>query len=147
MEDFNLFVDSKLDEQGGNSTIEKNSLAKLIEFKESYDLCDIYRARNTKSRRFNFTQKHSSGFIQRRLDYIFILNTLQELVTTTEILTSISIDHSHVLLSLSKGKHCLRGNGFWKFNSFLTKDQNYITEIRKWFAFFVLQMSLFTNVN
>ena len=42
MEDFNLFVDSKLDGQGGNTTIEKNSLAKLIEFKESYDLCDIY---------------------------------------------------------------------------------------------------------
>ena len=29
--DFNLFFDSKLDAQGGNPTIKKKSLAKLIE--------------------------------------------------------------------------------------------------------------------
>ena len=58
--DFNLFFDSKLDAQGGNPTIKKKSLTKLIEVKESYDLCDIRRVRNTKSRRFTFTQKHSS---------------------------------------------------------------------------------------
>ena len=39
--DFNLFFDSKLDVQGGNSTIKKKSLAKFIELKESYELCDI----------------------------------------------------------------------------------------------------------
>ena len=55
--DFNLFFDSKLDAQGGNPTIKKKSLAKLIELKENYDLCDIWRVRNTKSKRFTFTQK------------------------------------------------------------------------------------------
>ena len=84
-----------------------------------------------KSRQFTFTQKHSSGFIECRLDYIFTLNTLQELVTTTEILTPISTDHSPVLFSLSKGNDCLGGKGFWKFNSSLTKNQNYITAIKK----------------
>ena len=64
--------------------------------------------------------------LQRRLDYIFISNTLQELVTTTEILTPISTDHCAVIFSLSKGNDCLRGKGFWKFNSFITKDHNYI---------------------
>ena len=39
--DFNLFFDSKLDAQGGNPTTKKKSLARLIELKESYDLCDI----------------------------------------------------------------------------------------------------------
>ena len=84
-----------------------------------------------KSRRFTFAQKHSLGFIQRKIDYIFISNTLQELVTTTEILTPISTDHSPVTFSLSKGKDCLRGKGFWKFNTSLTKDQTYIHEIKK----------------
>ena len=128
--DFNLFFASKLDVQGGNPAIKK-SLAKPIELKEPYDLCGIWRARNTKSRRFTFAQKHSSGFIQRKIDYIFISNTLQELVTTTEILTPISTDHSPVTFSLSKGKDCLRGKGFWKFNTSLTKDQTYIHEIKK----------------
>ena len=39
--DFNLLFDSKLDAQGGNPTVKKKSLAKLIELKESYDLCNI----------------------------------------------------------------------------------------------------------
>ena len=80
---------------------------------------------------FTFTQKHLSGFIQGRLDYIFISNAPQKLVTTTEILTPISNDHSPVLLYLSKGKECLRSKGFWKSNSSLTKDQNYIIEMKK----------------
>ena len=55
-----------------------------------------------KSKRFTFTQKHSSGFIQRRLDYISISNTIQEFVTKADIPTPISTDHSPVLFSLSK---------------------------------------------
>ena len=129
--DFNLSFDSKLDAQGANPTIKKKSLAKRIELKENYDLCDIWRVRNMKSKRFTFGQKHSSDFIQRRLDYMFISNTLQEFVTMTEILTPISTDHSPVLFSLSKEKGCLRGKGIWKFNSSLTKDQDYIIEIKK----------------
>ena len=77
--DFNLFFNSKLEAQGGNPTLKKNSLAELIEFKGTYDLCDIWRVRNRKSKWFTFTQKHSSGFIQHRLDYILISKTLQEL--------------------------------------------------------------------
>ena len=84
-----------------------------------------------KSEWFTFTQKHSSNFIRHRLNYILILNTLQEFVTMTEILTPISADHSPVLFSLSKEKTTLRSKGFWKFNSSLIKDQNYISEIKK----------------
>ena len=57
-----------------------------------------------KSKRFTFPQKHSSGFIQLRLDYIFISNALQESVTMADILTPISTDHFLVLFSLSKEK-------------------------------------------
>ena len=38
---FNLFFDSKLEAQGGNPTLIKKSLTKLIEFKETYALCDM----------------------------------------------------------------------------------------------------------
>ena len=49
-----------------------------------------------------------------------------------DILTPISTDHSPVFFSLSsKQKITIRGKGFWKFNSSLTKDQNYIIEITK----------------
>ena len=35
--DFNLFFGSKLEAQGGNPTIKKKTLAKLIELNEIYD--------------------------------------------------------------------------------------------------------------
>ena len=71
-----------------------------MNLKDSNDLCDIRRARKTKSEWFTLAQKHSSGFIQPRLDYMFISNTLQKSVTMGEILTPISADHSLVLFSL-----------------------------------------------
>ena len=49
----------------------------------------------------------------------------------TEILTPISTDHSPLIFSVSKENGCLKGKEFWKFNSSLTKDQNYIIEIKK----------------
>ena len=55
--DFNLFFNSKLEAQGGNPTLKKDSLAEIIEFKETYDLCAVWRVRNTKSKRFHFYAK------------------------------------------------------------------------------------------
>ena len=49
----------------------------------------------------------------------------------TEILTPISTDHSPLIFSVSEENGCLKGKGFWKFNSSLTKGQNYIIEIKK----------------
>ena len=119
----------KWDVQSGNPNLKRKSLAKLIDFKETYELCDIWRVRNTNSKRFAFTQKYSRNSIHRRFDYILISNTLREFVTMTKILTLISTDHSLVLFSLSKEKSATRGKVFWNFNSSLTKDQNYIIEI------------------
>ena len=128
--DFDLFFNSKLDTAGGNPTLKRKSLAHCIERKEAYDLCDIWRIRNTKVKQFTFTQQHSSGFIQCRLDYFSILNGPQEFASTTDILTPISTDHSPVLFSLSQEKDNIRSKSFWKFNSSLIKDQNYINEIK-----------------
>ena len=62
---------------------------------------------------------------------MFISNTLQNFVTKAEVLTPISSDHSPVLFSLSKEKGYSRSKRIWKFNSSLTKDQDYIVEIKK----------------
>ena len=128
--DFNLFLNSKLDAKGGKPAIKKKSLAKLIQLKESYDLCDIWRIRNPVTSTFTFRQKHSTGFIQRMFDYIFISNSLQEFVNDTRILTSLSTDHSPVHLSLFKEQKHTKSNGFWKFNSSLIKDHMYVSEIK-----------------
>ena len=75
--DLNVFIMSKLEAKGGKPSLKQKSLAKLLELKEEYDLCDIWRIKNSTKKLYTFKQKHSSGIINRRLDYIFISNKLQ----------------------------------------------------------------------
>ena len=124
-----MILKSTLGTKGGKRAIKKKSLAKLIQLKESYNLCDIW-IRNPVTSTFTFRQKHCTGFIQHRLDYIFISNSLQEFVNDTSILTSLSTDHTPVHLSLFKENKRAKGNGFWKFDSSLIKDRIYVSEIK-----------------
>ena len=39
--DFNLFFDTSLDSYGSKPTLKRKSIAKFIELKEKFDLCDI----------------------------------------------------------------------------------------------------------
>ena len=76
--DFNFHFNSKLEAKGGKPTLKKKSLTKMIELIESFELCDIWGIRNPTEKRFTFRQNHISGYIQRRLDYFFVSNELQE---------------------------------------------------------------------
>ena len=75
-----------------------------------------------------FRQRHFSGYLQRRLDYIFISNQIQPYVNKTEIKIAISTDHSPVFINLSLDDVLFqKGSGFWKFNSSLNKDTTFTT--------------------
>ena len=117
--------------EGGKPVIKKSKLAKLIQVTENLDLCDIWRIRNPKRKRFTFRQQHSTGFIQRRLDYFFISNSLKESIKTTDTLAAFYTDHSPITFSLCHLKNFLRGKGLWKFNKFLIKNENYREQMKK----------------
>ena len=76
--DFNLFFNTSHETHGRNPILKKKSLEKLIKIKETLDLCDIWRIRNPKSKRFTFHQNRVSGRIQnqKRLDYFLFSNFL-----------------------------------------------------------------------
>ena len=63
--DFNMHFDSKLETKSGKPVLKKQSIAKMVELLENFDLCDIWHIRNLKKRRFTFRQNHFSGYIQR----------------------------------------------------------------------------------
>ena len=63
---------------GGKPILKEKSVARMVELKEEYDLCDIWRIRNLLEKSFTFLQNHSSGILNCRLDYILISNKLQE---------------------------------------------------------------------
>ena len=95
------------------------------------DICDIWRIRNPTRQNFTFKQNHSTRFIERRLDYIFVSNCLQEFVNYTDALPVISTDHSPVLMLLSNDNSDNNGRRLWKYNSSLVHDEFYVENMRK----------------
>lgn len=61
------------------------------------DILDIWHVRNANEAIFAFEKKRFSRTIQRRLDYLFIFNNLQESVNKVYILNAFSTDPSEVL--------------------------------------------------
>ena len=69
--DFNLFFNQKTEATGGNPVLKKKSISKVLQITEKYDLIDIWRVRNPSFTRFTFRKNHFSGFIHRRLYFLF----------------------------------------------------------------------------
>ena len=98
---FIFFISSELEARGGKPIPKRKSIIKLVDIKERLDIHDIWRIRNPNRQSFAFRQNHSIRFIERRLDYIFVFNCIQESVNYTDVLPAISTDYSPVLISIS----------------------------------------------
>ena len=78
--------------------------------KEKSNFCDIWREfKNCKIKHFTFWQQHASRLIQKRLDYFFVSNLLQESVNKTDVLAAFSTDHSPLLNPQDLHKNGSRG--------------------------------------
>ena len=125
--DFNLIFDCKFDASGRKPILNKKSLAKLIERKETLYFCDIWRIRNPNVSCFTFRQDHVYGFIERRLDFVLASNILQESIIKTDVLASFCTDHRLIFFLYIQLKDIrTRGKGFWKFNNSLTSNTKYV---------------------
>ena len=113
----------------GNPCLKKKLLAKLIQIKEKFNLCDMSRIRYPKIKRSIFQQQHISGFIQRRLDYVFVSNLPQYSVNKPDVLAAFSTDHSSLLFSVDLRKDQNRGKWLWKFNNSLTMNSDFVTKM------------------
>ena len=74
--DFNLFLNSALEAEGGSPVLKKSSVSKLIEIKEKYNFCDIWRIGNTKDKHCTFRQKHRSEFSTKKIRIFFCFKYL-----------------------------------------------------------------------
>ena len=94
--DFNFFPDTSLDSNGDKPALKKKSIATFIELKEKFNLRDIWRIKNTKTKRYSFRQKYVFGSIQSCLDYFFISNSIQISIKNADVLASV-----HCILHIS----------------------------------------------
>ena len=122
--DFTIILHHVLVGQGGNSK-RKDSVEHMS---AELDLVHIWRIRSPTVTRFTWRQK--KPIIQRRLDYWFVSDTLQDDIDSVDIKTSIKSDHSAIIDDLEKGPN------FWKFNSNLVNDSAFCelltTEYANW---------------
>jgi len=125
--DWNFIFDKKFDAEGGSPLLKLSSIAEVTKIVEQFDLCDIFRVRYPDKKRFSFRQPNPRR--SRRLDYFFISNSLQDSVLNSDILTSLSSDHSPVLVSFDDTITESKGSSYWKFNSLLLKNPEICAEI------------------
>ena len=103
-----------------------------------YNLIDIWRLRNPDKRQFTWRKRNP--IIQRRIDFWLISDDLQDGVKKAEIIPAIKTDHSAISLSVNSLEDQPFGPFYWKFNSSLLDDDNYIqlihSEYPKWITEF-----------
>jgi exonuclease III len=92
------------------------------------NLTDIWRENNPQVKRF--TWRRSSPVKQSRLDFFLLNENLVQYYKDADIVPGYRTDHSMVILKLQFGKDVKRKT-FWKFNSSLLKDKEYVEEINQ----------------
>ena len=93
----------------------------------TFDLQDIWRLKHPTLKRF--TWRGGNSIIQSRLDYWLIFNSLHDYVEDTDVLPSIKSDHSAIFLHINSFKCGERGRGYWKLNSTIINEEEYINQI------------------
>ena len=57
-------------------------------------------------------------------------DSLQESIETIDIIPSVASDHSAILLKLRPTYEGNRGRSYWKFNSSLTEDKQFVNSLK-----------------
>ena len=94
----------------------------------NYDLVDIWRVRNPTLR--HFTWRCRTPLQMSRLDFFLISNDLQFGVGSCENFCPLSSDHSPVKLKLRTDLADDRGRGYWKFNSSLLENNQFVLDMK-----------------
>jgi len=128
--DFNVCLDPTIDKKGGihesMSVYSKN----ISEFCEDYNFVDIWRILNPEVKKYTWRGNTRNGLVFSRLDFWLTSMHMIYDLNDVDIRPGIKSDHSIITLSFQIKESQKRGRGFWKFNSALLKDMDYIDLIK-----------------
>ena len=122
--DFNLVLDMNKDKFGGLEKTNKKSSRLVKEYMKLEHLYDVWRELNCDKRVYTY-QVNRPSIIRVRLDYILVSASLLQNVKVAEIVPGFMTDHSIPFIMLAMGPGG-RGSGFWKLNTSLLKDDEYV---------------------
>ena len=125
--DFNTIFNPSVDKQGGDMSGCTNTYTdELVAFMEAHDLIDAIRYSNQDKKIFTRVQRTPP--VLSRIDHWIISTHLINYLQTATAFPGIKSDHSIIFIHLT---HSLvkRGRGFWKFNSLLLQDLEYVNTV------------------
>ena len=113
--DFNLVLDILKDKKGGSLYTHSNSLT------------DIWRDLNPEEKRFTWRQNKPE--VHCRLDFFLVSASIACRVSKADILPGYKTDHSLCTMEVNYHSN-KRGPGFWKLNSALLSENEYINAVK-----------------
>ena len=128
--DFNLVLDLDMDKKGGLAKTHTESVKILKDFCAQFELLDAWRVLNPDTRRYTWRRKRPE--IQCRLDFLLVTESLMCNVKSANISTGYKTDHSLIEIKIALHSN-MRGPGFWKLNTSLLTEIDYVNQIRTGF--------------
>ena len=128
--DWNILLNPEIDGTNYKHVNNPINRQKVLKIMSDLNLFDIWRDSNICKRMYTWKRKLASGKIQMgRLDFILVSETLLGNCRKESIVPGFRSDHSAVDVTLVFNQ-VNRGKTFWKFNSTLLKNINYVKEIK-----------------
>lgn len=128
--DFNMIFNQHTDKIGGKHDTKSAAVCKLQEIMNELNLIDVWRTLHPELVQCTRRQVTRGGLVQSRLDFWLISTHLLYDIDICEISAAFKSDHSLVKLNFKLHETQPRGRGFFKFNSMLLKEEEYVEMIK-----------------
>lgn len=126
--DWNLVQNQDLDTYGYLHENNTAARERVLNMKDEWDLIDPWRENNPDQTRYTW-RTIGPPLKQARLDFFLISPDLFAIFSASDINAGYRTDHSLITVSFLL-EESRRGRGFWKLNTSLLNDPEYLTQIR-----------------
>ena len=127
--DWNLVLDYKNDTHGYVRENNVKASKEVLGMMQNLDLIDTWRAQNPAAKKFTWVSGKKT-IKMARLDFFLVSSDIHAKVVANKIRYGYRSDHSFVSLEI-EWTEVTRGKGFWKFNSSLLVDPEYVNLVKQ----------------
>jgi len=127
--DYNLVLNLEKDKEGGVYRTHKKAQEVVMNYMENTDMIDIWRKSHGNKKQFTYSTDYPTK-ISCRLDFFLTSSGLTQQTHRTSITHGYLTDHNSVRMILNT-KIELKGPGFWKLNTSLLQDKDYVDLIKQ----------------
>jgi exonuclease III len=126
--DWNLVMNPALDYHNYKHNNNTQAQEQVAELSGELDLIDVWREINPETLRYTWRRHNQRQ--QARLDFFLVSENLLSNVKEADINIAYRSDHSSISINLEFKKE-EKTHNFWKFNSSLLRDKQYVNEVNK----------------